>query len=64
VNLLYNTVNPDAYGTTVSNYMEFDTKLVYKASERWTAALGVNDIGNYKYYVNPNPYPKRRFLPV
>jgi iron complex outermembrane receptor protein len=62
VNLLYNTVNPDIYGTTVSNYTVFDTKLVYKASERWTGALGINNIGNDKYYVNPNPYPQRTFF--
>lgn len=62
VNLLYNTVNPDAYGTTVSNYTVFDTKLVYKASARWTGSLGVNNIGNDKYYVNPNPYPQRTFF--
>lgn len=62
VNLLYNTVNPDVYGTTVSNYTVFDTKLVYKASERWTGSLGINNIGNNKYYVNPNPYPQRIFF--
>lgn len=62
VNLQYNTVNPDAYGTTVSNYTVFDTKLVYKASERWTGSLGVNNIGNDKYYANPNPYPQRTFF--
>lgn len=59
VNLLYNTVDPNKFGTTVSKYVVFDGKLLYKASDRWTAALGVNNIGNYKYYVNPNPYPQR-----
>lgn len=62
VNLLYNTVNPDVYGTTVSSYTVFDTKLVYKAGERWTGSLGINNIGNDKYYVNPNPYPQRTFF--
>ena len=62
VNLQYNTVNPDVYGTTVSKYTVFDTKLVYKAGDRWTASLGINNIGNYKYYVNPNPYPQRTFF--
>jgi iron complex outermembrane receptor protein len=21
--------------------------------------VGINNIGNFKYYVNPNPYPQR-----
>lgn len=62
VNLLYNTVDPNKFGTTVSKYAVFDTKLVYKATDRWTASVGVNNIGNYKYYVNPNPYPQRQFF--
>jgi iron complex outermembrane recepter protein len=62
VNLLYNTINPDVYGTTVSKYTVFDTKLVYKASDRWTASLGINNIGDYRYYVNPNPYPQRTYF--
>lgn len=59
VNLLYNTVDPDKYGTTVSQYTVFDTKLLYKVNKHWTAALGINNLNNYKYYVNPNPYPQR-----
>ena len=62
VNLLYNTVEPQLYGTTVSRYAVFDTKLVYRPTDRWTASVGVNNIGNYKYYVNPNPYPQRQFF--
>jgi iron complex outermembrane receptor protein len=54
----YNDVNPDVYGA-VSSYSVFDAKLLYKLAKQWTAALGVNNIGNYKYYVNPNPYPQR-----
>ncbi|MFM9834486.1 MAG: TonB-dependent receptor [Methylophilaceae bacterium] len=62
VNLLYNTVEPQTYGTTVSRYAVFDTKLVYRPTDRWTASFGINNIGNYKYYVNPNPYPQRQFF--
>jgi iron complex outermembrane recepter protein len=62
VNLLYNTVDPDKYGTTVSQYVVFDTKLLYKANKQWSAYVGVNNLGNYKYYVNPNPYPQRTFF--
>jgi iron complex outermembrane receptor protein len=61
-NLLYNTVEPQTYGTTVSRYAVFDTKLVYRPTDRWTASVGINNIGNYKYYVNPNPYPQRQFF--
>jgi len=59
VNLLYNTVNPNTYGTTVTHYTVFDTKLVYKVANQWTASVGINNLNNYKYYVNPNPYPQR-----
>lgn len=54
----YNDVNPDVYGA-VSHYSVFDAKLLYNVTERWSAALGVNNVGNFKYYVNPNPYPQR-----
>jgi iron complex outermembrane recepter protein len=54
----YNDVNPDVYGA-VSHYSVFDAKLLYNVDERWSAALGVNNLGNFKYYVNPNPYPQR-----
>ncbi len=54
----YNDSNPDVYGA-VSHYSVFDAKVVYKLARQWSAALGVNNIGNFKYYVNPNPYPQR-----
>ena len=54
----YNDVHPDVYGA-VSHYSVFDAKLVYKLTRQWSAALGVNNIGDFKYYVNPNPYPQR-----
>jgi iron complex outermembrane receptor protein len=62
INLLYNTTNPNTYGTTATKYTVFDTKLVYKVNNQWTASLGVNNLNNYKYYVNPNPYPQRTFF--
>lgn len=54
----YNDVNPNVYGA-VSSYTVVDGKVVYKVDKQWTASLGINNIGNYKYYVNPNPYPQR-----
>ncbi|MEB0140624.1 MULTISPECIES: TonB-dependent receptor [unclassified Undibacterium] len=57
----YNDVNPDVYGA-VSQYSVFDAKLVYQLTRQWTGAIGVNNIGSEKYYVNPNPYPQRTFF--
>jgi iron complex outermembrane recepter protein len=61
INLLYNTTNPNTYGTTATHYTVFDTKAVYKVNSQWTASVGINNLTNYKYYVNPNPYPQRTF---
>ena len=57
----YNDPNPDVYGA-VSKYTVIDTKLLYKIDKHWTAAAGINNVGNYKYFVNPNPYPERTFF--
>lgn len=58
--LAYTDTNPNVYGTPgVSSYKVFDAKVVYHVARQWTASLGVNNIGNYKYYVQPNPYPQR-----
>ena len=54
----YNDVNPDVYGA-VSHYSVFDAKIAYKITREWSGSLGVNNLGNFKYYVNPNPYPQR-----
>ncbi|WP_394780535.1 TonB-dependent receptor [Undibacterium sp.] len=54
----YNDVNPDVYGA-VSRYSVFDAKVLYKLTQQWTGSVGINNIGNFKYYVNPNPYPQR-----
>jgi iron complex outermembrane receptor protein len=54
----YNDINPDVYGA-VSHYSVFDAKVLYRINPQWTGSLGINNIGNFKYYVNPNPYPQR-----
>ncbi|MEQ1517143.1 MAG: TonB-dependent receptor [Usitatibacteraceae bacterium] len=56
----YNDPNPDVYGA-VSHYSVFDVKAHYKVSKNWAASLGINNLGNFKYYVNPNPYPQRTY---
>ncbi|MBP7080381.1 MAG: TonB-dependent receptor [Rhodocyclaceae bacterium] len=57
----YNDPNPNVYGA-VSHYSVFDTKLLYRIDKQWSASAGINNIGNFKYYVNPNPYPQRTFF--
>jgi len=54
----YNDPNPNVYGA-VSHYSVFDAKLLYKIDRQWSSSFGINNIGNFKYYVNPNPYPQR-----
>ncbi|MEQ1591715.1 MAG: TonB-dependent receptor [Thiobacillaceae bacterium] len=60
VNHKYTDVNPDVYGA-VSQYKVMDAKVLYKLDKQWSASLGINNIGSYKYYVNPNPYPQRTY---
>ncbi|MFZ2650626.1 MAG: TonB-dependent receptor [Burkholderiaceae bacterium] len=57
----YNDPNPDVYGA-VSHYSVFDAKLLYRIDNRWSASLGVNNLGDFKYFVNPNPYPQRTWF--
>ena len=57
----YNDPNPNVYGA-VSHYSVFDAKVLYRFNRQWSASLGVNNIGNFKYYVNPNPYPQRTYF--
>ncbi len=57
----YTDVNPDVYGA-VSHYFVVDAKAVYKVSNQWSASVGVNNLNNFKYYVNPNPYPQRTWF--
>ncbi len=61
VNKKYTDVNPNVYGA-VSHYFVVDAKAVYKVADQWEAALGVNNLNNFKYYVNPNPYPQRTWF--
>ncbi|CAD5373828.1 Outer membrane receptor protein [Rubrivivax sp. A210] len=57
----YNDPNPNVYGA-VSSYRVFDAKALYRITPQWSASLGINNIGNYRYYVNPNPYPQRTWF--
>ncbi len=57
----YNDPNPNVYGA-VSHYSVFDAKLLYRIDKQWSASLGVNNLGNFNYFVNPNPYPQRTWF--
>ena len=61
--LAYTDTNPNVYGTPgVSSYTVVDAKLLYKVAKQWSASAGINNVGDYKYYVQPNPYPQRTFF--
>lgn len=49
--------NPGTYNSA-SRYFFIDVKANYKFADRWTAALGVDNLNNYKAYVL-HPYPQR-----
>jgi len=51
-------VNPDTYGGA-SRYFFVDGRISYKIAKQWTAALGVDNINNYKGYISPHPWPQR-----
>lgn len=64
---LYNTTtgqypdpNADTYGGR-SSFSIFDAKVVYKIAKQWSASLGVDNIGNVKYYTL-YPYAQRTFF--
>ena len=57
----YTDVNPNVYGA-VSHYFVVDAKAVYKLNKQWSGSIGVNNLNNFKYYVNPNPYPQRTWF--
>lgn len=59
--LLNTDVNSQVFGG-ISSYLVADARLTYKVKENWTIAAGVDNIGDYKYYVSPHPYPQRTFF--
>lgn len=57
--LLNNTdFNHDTYGG-ISSYIVADARVTYKMTPNWSMAFGVDNVGSYKYYVSPHPYPQR-----
>lgn len=62
VTLANNDFNRNNYGNVDSAYLFFDMKANYKFEKNWTATFGIDNIGRYKAYVDPNPYPQRTFF--
>jgi iron complex outermembrane receptor protein len=62
VSLANTDFNHNNYGNVDSQYLFFDAKMNYKFEKNWTATVGIDNIGSYKAYVNPNPYPQRTYF--
>jgi len=60
----YRTLNnADVNGYTyqgVSKYFTTDLRVRYQIARQWTAAFGVDNLNNYKYW-NFHPYPQRSY---
>ncbi|HEX6364127.1 MAG TPA: TonB-dependent receptor [Albitalea sp.] len=55
--------NEDVNGFTymgVSRYSTVDLRAVYRVNEQWTAAFGIDNLNNDKYW-NFHPYPQRSY---
>ena len=49
--------NPDTYGG-VSRFLVVDARVHYKVARQWSAALGIDNLHNTRYYA-AHPYPQR-----
>ncbi|WP_241687874.1 TonB-dependent receptor [Janthinobacterium sp. 17J80-10] len=60
----YRTLNnADVNGFTyqgVSKYFTTDLRVRYRVAKQWTAAFGIDNLNNYKYW-NFHPYPQRSY---
>jgi iron complex outermembrane receptor protein len=52
-------VNGNTY-TGVSQFSVFDLRLTWKIDRQWSAAFGIDNVGNDKYW-NFHPYPQRSY---
>jgi iron complex outermembrane receptor protein len=55
--------NLDIHGTAytgISRYLVVDTRVRYRFGERWTAALGIDNLGNERYWAF-HPYSRRTY---
>ena len=60
----YRTLNnADVNGFTymgVSKYFTTDIRVRYQISRQWSAAVGIDNLNNYRYW-NFHPYPQRSY---
>lgn len=56
----YPDPNPNVYGGR-STFNVFDAKVLYKFAKQWSASVGIDNIGNAKYYTL-YPYSQRTFF--
>ncbi len=56
----YPDPNPNVYGGR-STFSIFDAKLLYKVTKQWSASIGIDNIGNTKYFTL-YPYAQRTFF--
>lgn len=58
--LQYPDPNPNVYGGR-SSFSVFDAKVLYKFAKQWSASVGIDNIGNAKYFTL-YPYSQRTFF--
>lgn len=56
----YPDPNPNVYGGR-SSFNVFDAKMLYKFARQWTASVGIDNIGDVKYFTL-YPYQQRTFF--
>lgn len=56
----YPDPNPNVYGGR-STFSIFDAKVLYKVTKQWSASIGIDNIGNTKYFTL-YPYAQRTFF--
>jgi iron complex outermembrane recepter protein len=56
--------NTDIYTHTYQgfdSYTVFDARMLYQLTRQWSAAFGVENLGNRKYFLF-HPFPQRTFV--
>jgi iron complex outermembrane receptor protein len=62
VTLANTDFNHNDFNNSDSDLLFIDLKARYRVAPNWWLSAGVNNVGRYKAYVNPNPYPQRMFF--
>jgi iron complex outermembrane receptor protein len=60
VNRQYPDPNPNVYGGR-STYGILDVKMLYRIAKQWSASVGIDNVGNVKYYTL-YPYSQRTYF--